>query len=431
MTNPTSGPISFGDINTDFGYSSTSPIFIANTPFAEGANGSPNGPTFMNGFYFTQSGTEQNKLVAQSYYSIAMSADGSTLVVQTSYTTYNIYIRSGNSWALQYNGLQPYTPTTQESNFLLSLSANGNTLAIGVPGYNSDQGAFYIYTRSGTTWTLQVGPYTESLSGSSGFFGTSVSLSGDGNTLAVSATGYSSNQGAFFVYTRVGTTWSLQSGPFVGSGGSAVAYQGGTISISADASTIVCVTPQDGPSTNIGSAWIWGSTGSSWSQIGSRIVDGLTNSRFGCCCAVSANGSTIAVASSNYYTPGFAQLDVGAVYIYNRSGTLVQGPIYPSLTSNSYFGLFVYLSADGNSFFAAQLEYPAGNGGANGAMFIYSRVNPSSSFNLLAGPLQPSDSIGSSPSFAGQGATVSGNGNVLVVPAIGDNYPAGAIYTYS
>ena len=83
----------------------------------------------------------------------------------------------------------------------VSLSSDGNTLAVGAwyedsnaTGIGGDQtnntvsnsGAVYVFTRSGTTWTQQA--YVKaSNTGASDNFGHKLSLSSDGNTLAVSA----------------------------------------------------------------------------------------------------------------------------------------------------------------------------------------------------------------------------------------------------
>src|SRR5437773_1633567 len=121
----------------------------------------------------------------------------------------------------------------------IALSSDGNTLAVGTPmessaatGINGkgendlgdSSGAVYVYTRSGTRWAQQA--YIKaSNAGSDDQFGFAVTLSGDGNTLAVSApyedsaaTGINGNQadnsmpnsGAVYVFSRTGNTWSQQ-----------------------------------------------------------------------------------------------------------------------------------------------------------------------------------------------------------------------------
>ena len=88
----------------------------------------------------------------------------------------------------------------------VALSADGNTLAVSAPGESSAatginntmpgqndnsadlSGAVYVFTRSGTTWSQQA--YMKaSNTGITNYFGTSLALSADGNTLAVGAWG--------------------------------------------------------------------------------------------------------------------------------------------------------------------------------------------------------------------------------------------------
>src|SRR6266705_933083 len=121
----------------------------------------------------------------------------------------------------------------------VALSGDGNTLAVGTPsessgakGINGNQndnsvynaGAVYVFARRNNTWTEQA--YIKASNpGQSDKFGFVVSLSQDGNTLAVSAVwegsaakGINGDQndnsqlgsGAVYVFTRTGTAWSQQ-----------------------------------------------------------------------------------------------------------------------------------------------------------------------------------------------------------------------------
>ena len=121
----------------------------------------------------------------------------------------------------------------------VALSSDGNTLAVGAPAETSsakgvngnqsdesafDAGAVYVFTRSGNTWKQQA--YVKaSNTRQSAHFGYVVRLSGDGNTMAVSAyfesggaKGVNGNQaddtipeaGAVYVFVRTGNTWKQQ-----------------------------------------------------------------------------------------------------------------------------------------------------------------------------------------------------------------------------
>jgi hypothetical protein len=103
-----------------------------------------------------------------------------------------------------------------------AVALDGDTLVVGAPydtiGANQQQGAVYVFTRSGASqpvWTLQ-----QKLSASDGAtedaFGAAVALSGD--TLVAGAHGdafggdpfTNYNKGSAYVFTRIGATWSQQ-----------------------------------------------------------------------------------------------------------------------------------------------------------------------------------------------------------------------------
>jgi hypothetical protein len=122
--------------------------------------------------------------------------------------------------------------------FTVALSGDGNTMAVGttredsaakgIGGSQSDHsaiaGAVYVFARSGGNWGQQA--YVKASNAkASDRFGASLALSGDGNTMAVGATGESSSatgvngnqadpsmagSGAVYIFTRTGTAWSQQ-----------------------------------------------------------------------------------------------------------------------------------------------------------------------------------------------------------------------------
>ncbi|WP_426306281.1 integrin [Acidovorax facilis] len=192
--------------------------------------------------------------------SVALSADGSTLAVgasddRSSATGINgdaantaapgsgavvVFVRSGGSWIQQAYIKASNTATYTLFGFSVALSADGNTLAVGsiwerggATGINGDQrdtskpgspGAAYVFTRS-TNQRTQQAYVKPSNTGVAQSFGWSVALAADGNTLAVSAVGESSNAtgvhgdqtnsmmptaGAVYVFSRFENTWSQQ-----------------------------------------------------------------------------------------------------------------------------------------------------------------------------------------------------------------------------
>lgn len=193
-------------------------------------------------------------------YSIALSADGNTLAVgadtenggaagingnqadntQTDAGAVYLFVRNGAAWSQQ-----AYVKASNPGNgdlfgSSLALSSNGDTLAVGareedsaatgIDGNQADNaasnsGAAYLFVRSGVSWSQQA--YVKaSNTGADDLFGFCLSLSADGNRLAVGAYGEDSqasgiggNQadetaasaGALYLFTRVGVAWSQHS----------------------------------------------------------------------------------------------------------------------------------------------------------------------------------------------------------------------------
>ena len=158
------------------------------------------------GGVWTQQGT---KLVgsgaagnAQQGASVALSADGNTSIVggyfDNSVTAAGaawIWIRSGGVWTQQGNKLVPSDAYRAEQGNSVSLSADGNMAATGgfvdnphpsgsINGPPAVTGAAWVWRRSGGVWN-QLGPKLVGSFGDDANQGTSVALSGDGNTLIV------------------------------------------------------------------------------------------------------------------------------------------------------------------------------------------------------------------------------------------------------
>lgn len=110
----------------------------------------------------------------------------------------------------------------------MSLSSDGNTLAVGGIGDNSGTGATWIFTRTGgTTWTQQGSKLVGTGSIGPSSQGFSVSLSSDGNTLAVGGIRDSGNVGATWTFIRTGgTTWTQSGAKLIGTGNIGNSQQG-------------------------------------------------------------------------------------------------------------------------------------------------------------------------------------------------------------
>lgn len=151
-------------------------------------------------------------------YSMAISKDGNTLAVGAVYADVSgradegnvlVFARSGGAWKLQQKLSGTEGKAGDVFGFAISISTDGNTLAVGAPGADAnsvaDQGTVSVFARSGGAWKQQ-----QTLSATNGEaksnFGSSVSLSSDGNTLAVG--GPNAGKGSVLVFTRANGAWS-------------------------------------------------------------------------------------------------------------------------------------------------------------------------------------------------------------------------------
>ncbi|HEY2018969.1 MAG TPA: hypothetical protein VGH38_35935 [Bryobacteraceae bacterium] len=153
--------------------------------------------------------------------------------------------------------------------------------------------------------------------GGTGGQSASVALSGDGNTAIVGGpTDFPS--GAAWVYTRTNGTWSQQGGKLIGAGEVGGAGQGTSVSLSGDGNTAVVGGPVDnftGASTAVGAAWVFSRAGGVWTQQGTKLIGtgGVGSMYQGTAVAISGHGNTAIVGGT--YNNG----SVRAAWVYMRT----------------------------------------------------------------------------------------------------------------
>src|SRR5205807_839859 len=98
-------------------------------------------------------------------------------------------------------------------------------------------GAVWVFARSGSTWSQQGSKLVGTGAAGAGFQGSSLALSGDGNTALVGGFRDGGYTGAVWVFTRSGTTWSQQGSKLVGSGAVGAGEQGSSVALSEDGNT--------------------------------------------------------------------------------------------------------------------------------------------------------------------------------------------------
>jgi hypothetical protein len=124
-----------------------------------------------------------------------------------------IYIRSGTTWSLQATLTGSDTVAGDTFGNGVSFENNGGSIVIGAPqadiGIQTNAGAAYVFTRSGTVWT-QAAKLQASDAQTNDNFGTAVNMRTAGGLALVGAPGEDtggSNAGAVYIYTPGGGTW--------------------------------------------------------------------------------------------------------------------------------------------------------------------------------------------------------------------------------
>jgi len=258
--------------------------------------------------------------------SVSLSSDGNRLAIGAPGNDGNginsghvrVYQWSGTAWVqlgTDIDGEAAY----DESGRFVALSSNGNHLAIGATkndgnGFNS--GHVRAYEWSGTAW-LQLGADIDGESYEDSF-GTSVSLSSDGNRLAIGAPGNDGNginSGHVRVYQWSGTAW-VQLGTDI-DGEVYEDSSGSSVSLSSDGNRLAIGVPgNDGNGINSGHVRVYQWSGSAWVQLGADIDGEAANDESGSFVALSSNGNHLAISATKNDGNGF---DSGHVRIYDLS----------------------------------------------------------------------------------------------------------------
>ncbi|WP_444913856.1 histidine kinase [Microbulbifer sp. TRSA007] len=403
-----------------------------------------------------------------------------------------VFTRVNGAWEQQAYLKSSNTNAGEQFGSSVSLSADGRTLAVGANagdfaafGFASDQsengadyaGTVYIFTQEDGVWTQQA--YLKA-SNADTFdrFGTSVSLSADGDTLAVGADSEDSgatgtngeqddnsaeNSGAVYVFSREDEAW-LQQAYIKASNTDLGDFFGATVSLSADGQTLAVGANHESSSSSdingdqsdnsasaAGAVYVFSQSEGSWVQQ-AYVKASNTDARdfFGTSVSLSADGHTLAVGAffedSNAIGIDGDQadnsaIDSGAVYVFARVNDAWEQQAYlkasnteeTNLGSGDSFGGSISISADGNTLAVGADREESSATGANGdqlnneatfagAAYVFIRVNEAwvQQAYLKASNTEALD-------FFGSFVSLSADGNTLAVVADSEDSSATGI----
>ena len=371
-------------------------------------------------------------------FSVALSDDGNTALVGgpwdyggpddriAQFGAAWVFTRSGSTWALQGKKLTGFGETGRgEFGTSVALSGNGNTALVGGPGGGA--GAAWVFTRSGSTWAQQGSELTGSETGVSGF-GSSVALSGNGSTALIGGAGDNNRAGAAWVFTRSGFTWKQHGSELTGGGETGQGWFGWSVALSADGNTALIGGPSD--VGGVGAAWVFTRSGSTWKQKGSKLTGGGETGvgGFGSSVALSADGKTALIGgpddNTQYYKgPGAAWVFTAPGSRWDQEGKKLT---IGAKTVSANFGASVALSADGKTaLIGGPNANTHGNNGA-GATWLFTRSH--STWAQQGSELAGGGETGQG-SF-GWSVALSADGNTALVGGQSDNDAIGASWVF-
>ena len=316
-------------------------------------------------------------MIGNAFFGIAIdiSSDGNTIIAGGQFDNATqgaawIFVRSSDGiWSQQQKltvsdniGVAPIARS-------VAISGDGNTVAIGGQADNTNQGATWIFIRSGLTWSQQTKIIGTGNTGAARQ-GWSIALNFNGNVLAAGGKDNAGSVGAVWIHDRNSVTgvWT-QNNILVGTGNTGASAQGTSVSLSSDGKTMASGGSSD--NANQGAVWVFTETAGVWTQQGAKLVstDNVGAAKQGFYVALSSDGNILAVSG---HEDNAAK---GAVFIYGRSaGVWVrQGPkIVPNdENGNSNFGVSIGISADGNTLIGGG---PADDAN-KGATWVFTRSN--------------------------------------------------------
>jgi FG-GAP repeat len=323
----------------------------------------------------------------------------------------------------------------QGHNFGLSLSLNGDTLAVGAIGANNLQGAVYLFARDqgGLNQWGQTKRLIAQDGSAADLFGTSVSLSG--NTLAVGASHRNDERGAVYLFERNNgglDQWGLikqQVASVRGIGD----YFGVSVSLSGDTLAVGASVVDVGGNVDQGLVYLFSRNQGGLNQWGQTKIlfaaDGARGDFFGD--SISLSGDNLAVGAARVALNG--QLSAGAVYLYTRGSTNQWNQVKKITLSDGiagdYFGYAVSLS--GASLAVGADAKMIGTKQRLGAAYLFS-MNEGGVQNW-GQTTRLTDVTAPASAYIGEAVCVSGDTVAVAAPGYGYSNPTdnrGAVYLY-
>ena len=364
---------------------------------------------------------------ASDRFGLSVAVSGDTMVVGAPYDaagnnlgqgSAHVYRWTGTGWAFEATLLS--ADGALGDRFAEGVAVSGDTIVVGASradiGANADQGAAYVFTRSGTSWTQQA-KLIATGGAANDQFGVSVGISN--STVVVGAhlseVAGSVDRGAAYVFSRSGATWAQQA-QLAASDGAANDQFG--LSVAIDDTTILVGAHLDdvGANADQGSAYVYVRSGVTWSQQAKvTAFDGAAVDQFGRGVAISGNRIAIGAPMDDVG----ANLNQGSAYVFLRTGTAwaVERVINASDgAAQDRFGRAVAM--EGDTLVAGAFQDDVGSNSNQGSIYLFQR-------SATTWPLSRQYTVSDGAADDQFGITVAISGDTVVAGAPFDD--AGAV----
>lgn len=339
-----------------------------------------------------------------------------------------IFVRSGDSW-VQQQKLAAADPGL-EHQFGYSVAIDGDTAIVGAnqagDGVDFALGAAYVFVRSGDTWSQQAKLTAEADAAADDTFGASVAVSGD-RAVVGAPTASDGRPGAAYVFIRSDTTWTRQQVFTAGADASNDDLFGAVVAVEEDTVGVGAPLAEVGATANQGSVTVFLWAGNTWARQARLVADdGAADDQFGG--AVALSGDSLIVGARLADIAG--EVDQGAAYVFTRSGlswSQQQKLTDPEGASGEYFGSGVGIS--GSVAVAGANKTTIGAVDDQGAAFVFRRSEGTWAQEVK---LTSSDISGDAEVQFGRSAAISAQTALVGAPMadVGGNASQGKAYVY-
>ncbi|MEO0508580.1 MAG: FG-GAP repeat protein [Verrucomicrobiota bacterium] len=321
-----------------------------------------------------------------------------------------VFVRSGTNWSEEQKLIAD--DTSAGDRFGSSVSVSGDTAMIGAPrdddGHNN-AGSAYILIRDGTSWS-QDEKFISGDNAEDDQFGFSVSLDGDTALIGVPGDNEAgSDSGCAYVFERTGNEWNQQA-KLIASDGAAGDRFGVSVSVSGNIALVGAHLDDDGKD-NSGSAYAFARIGTVWTQEQKLTAnDAEEEALFGF--SVSVSGATALIAAPKDENHGSRS---GSAYVFLRDGTswsAQQKLIADDGDQGDDFGFSVSIDND-TALIGAPGDNDSDSGSGSAYVFVRDGASWSQKKKLLANDGESGDGFGRSVSICENTALVgasAGNG---------------------